>query len=145
MWLAERKSNRELKGILKFEGFLVTFQYLKNAAVWRVLWNSQWSSRFLLPTIIDKIFSKNWENQQNWARPENIDICFCENFDRYWQILIFGEGTISLTTQSWDFLFISSLRSQSRKYYRNLWGNSHTEFTILDIKYRFTCGKLNFH
>ena len=93
MWLAERKSNRELKDILKFEGFLVTFQYLKNAAVWRVLWNSQWSSRFLLPTIIDKIFSKNWENQQNWAKTENIDTCFCQNFDRYCQILIFGEGT----------------------------------------------------
>ena len=42
-------------------------------------------------------------------------------------------------------LFSNFVKSWSLKSFRNLSGNSHTKFFILDKKFRFTCGKSNLY
>ena len=42
---------------------------------------------------VTKCFAKSKKIEQNWARPENVDICFCVSFDRYYQKLMFGGET----------------------------------------------------
>ena len=42
---------------------------------------------------LTKYFAKGKKVKQNWARPENFDICFCVSFDCNCQKLIFGWET----------------------------------------------------
>ena len=44
-----------------------------------------------LPTMLDKILETKQRNQQNWTRPEKLDIYFRVIFDRYSQLLFGGE------------------------------------------------------
>ena len=58
-----------------------------------------------------------------------------------------GDWTLTcVSTRFWDFLFIFEFtKILSPTLYGKPWQNSYTEFTMLDIKHRFTCGYLNFH
>ena len=53
-----------------------------------------------------------------------------------------------LATYFWG-CFLSSaiiiIEIISLKLFGNLWGNSYTKFAILDIKFPFTCGKLDMY
>ena len=75
---------------------------------------------------------------------EMFDIYFCIFFDCYCQSVISG-GDWALGCdfiQIWDFPNISLFpKMLSLKLSGNSWGNSYTKFTILDIKFHFTCGE----
>ena len=84
----------------------------------------------------------------NWTNPGIFDIWICINLDSYCQKLIFRESTghSSVSIKFWDFLFLfESLKIVSLTYFDNSRDTLYLEFATLDITYRFTCRKLNFH
>ena len=57
--------------------------------------------------------------------------------------------TFFLVSQVLSFMYTKqtskNVADTTLKLFGNMWGNLYAEFTILDIKYCFTSGKLNFH
>ena len=63
--------------------------------------------------------------------------------------ILFLEGSMelgSVSTQFWDFPNISQFpKIQSLQAFSNSWGDSYTNFTVLEIDSRFTWSELNLY
>ena len=116
------------------------------------------SKYLILQAISDKILFKKLKNQHNGTRPENFDIYLCISFDHYCQKLSFrGETGQSVSPSNFkiffSFLFIQVIQQLIRLLMYIfifiililILIYTHTEFIVLNIKYRFNCSELNCH
>ena len=95
--------------------------------------------------LMTKYLAKSKRIKQKWLRPENFDILFCvwTAITKYyiwrdeWILACVSHPIFRL-----PFYFQISSDLSVRQFYK-LCGNSFTKFIILDIRFRFTCGKLN--
>lgn len=122
-------------------------------------WQGQFISKgLILQAISDKLLCKKLKNQHNGTRPDNFDIYLCISFDHYCQKLSFRHDTGQSVSPSnfkifFSFLFIQVIQQLIRLLMyififiililRLIY--THTEFIVLDIKYRFNCSELSCH
>ena len=100
-------------------------------------------------TIQDKVIGTRKESPVKLDRTRKFDMYFCVFFFFFFLLLLpkfdFLKGGWALgfvSIQIWEFFNVSLFPEiLSLKLFCNSWGSSYTKFIVLDIKFRFNCGK----
>ena len=110
---------------------------LKEAELWPKIYLLRQSRR----NIWNKI-EKSSKTGQDKKSLISTSACILTATVKVW--FLEGRPTTNVYTLIWDYLNISSFPTiLYLKPSGNSWSNSYTKFDILDIKFRFTCGKID--